>query len=57
MSVHDAVDGSHHRHRDVPKCGVISRGANDWLWLRLLKKSFCRHFWIKSAEFVEMPIS
>jgi hypothetical protein len=23
MTASDAVDGSHHRHRDVPDCGVI----------------------------------
>ena len=27
MSGYDAVDGSHHRHRDVPKCGCCCGAA------------------------------
>lgn len=33
MSLFDAVDGFHHRHRNVPKCDVIRKATNVVLWL------------------------
>ena len=33
MSAPDAVDGSPHRHRDVPNCGVVQQTAKVCLWL------------------------
>ena len=40
LTVSDAVDGSRHRHRDVPNCGANCSAANVRCWLRLLKNSF-----------------
>ena len=33
MSACDAVDGSHHRHRNVPKCGSSCRVLDVRFWL------------------------
>ncbi|MEE9251361.1 MAG: hypothetical protein V3U93_09615 [Alphaproteobacteria bacterium] len=35
----DAVDGSRHRHRDVPNCSCHCEAAYVAFWLRLLKNS------------------
>ena len=38
-SAYDAVDGSHHRHRSVPKRGCCYKAGDVRSWLRLLKNS------------------
>jgi hypothetical protein len=34
MTAGDAVDGSRHRHHDVPDCDLVCRNANVRSWLQ-----------------------